>query len=88
MPGEVSDELMQRMVSEGYIVVVENPENYPINQQEETLYEFGKIPPESDTDARELFFKLYREAQHWQMDAQGNVYRRRADTRRHRRKRR
>ena len=62
MPGEVSEELMQHMIDEGYIVVAENQKNYPINLQEETLYEFGKVPPFSDPEARDLFFKLYHEA--------------------------
>ena len=61
MTQPISDEMMQHMIQEGYIVVAINQE-CSNKLTDEILYEFGKVPPFSDPDARDLFFKLYHEA--------------------------
>lgn len=85
MPTPVTDEQMQHMISMGYIVISEYQD--PKLGESETLYEFGVIPPESDSEARQLYFAMYREASKYQL-VEGKVYRNTQDRRRHRRKRR
>lgn len=69
----VTDDMMQHMIKEGYIIVADNQDSL-LKQQGEILYEFGKIPPETDPEARELFFGWYRQASNYQL-IDGAVYR-------------
>lgn len=68
MPTPISDEMMRHMIEEGYIVASDEQ-----TSDGEMLFEFGKIPPLSDYDARLLFFELYREASKYHLVA-GKVY--------------
>lgn len=86
MPVPLTDELLQYMISQGYIVVADNQE-CDLKKQDEILFEFAKVPPESDFVAREMFFAWYHEALDQEYQIVGhNVYRPRHRPRRKRRR--
>lgn len=75
MPLPITEEMLRYMLDKGYLVVAEDQE-CSLKEQDEILYDFGKIPPESEPAARDMYFTWYREASEFQL-VNGEVYRRR-----------